>query len=459
MRRKIAATAVMMFLLFAAIISIPRTASAQIHIRVDKFSSEKFNIAVFPLFDVGRTKSPSVAKRIENRLNWCLDFTGLFRRINKEGFLEKPKPKGWKRENINFSDWMLLDALGLIKGWFKQSGKNVEFELILYDVFLQRALLSQRYSGKVEDVEKLVDEFANEMLKVLTGARGIFGTKIAFVRKVKGRRGWNKELFVVNLDGTGVRQLTRTGTPTLSPSWDKTGKRIVFTNFPPGHRNAAPYLLTFLTGGKVSIRPVKLFNYLANAPRFSPVDDRIAITLSRDGNEEIYIINTEGRLRRRITRNIAVDVSPSWSPDGNWLAFSSRRSGFNHIYKIRSSGVGRAIRLTYVGTDNGSPTWSPRGDLIAFSGQDRRKHGGKWNIFTMKPDGSELTRLTWASGDNEQPWFSPDGQYIVFSSNRRGRYELYIMRNDGTNQRPLSARGVPGQMPCWGPRTTTGGAE
>lgn len=340
----------------AALAAAPR-ARAQAYIRIDKFSQEKYSLAIPPLYDRSAPPQPATGERLERRLFWAVDFTSLFKRLERASFLENPASGGWTAEQIRFADWAILDALGLIKGWYQVSGKTLEMELNLFDVFQQRKILGRKYKGSLEAVESMIDAFANDLLEALTGVKGSFGTRLAFVRRVKNRnaRETNKELFVIDLDGRNLQKVTSSSTPTLSPSWSRDGKQIVFIKYPSVDptrpQPPAPFLLNLR---EKTVRPVARFPFMANSPRFSPIEDEIAISLSREGNEELYLMSLSGQLLRRLTYNPGIDVSPSFSPDGKELAFSSDRSGQTHIYKMSLAG-GEPQRLTYNGTDNGMP--------------------------------------------------------------------------------------------------------
>lgn len=441
---------VIFFLLLTLALAIPSTGSqlfAQNYIKIDSYSKEKFNLALYPLYDQSRPQSAKTRITIENRIKWALDFTGLFKRIDPASYLEKPMANGWLRKNTNFSDWMVLDVLGLIKGWYKLDGTKITIELLLFDVFLQKEIWQNKKTVKLENLEKTIDSFISEILKVLTGQPGIFDKKIAFLRKVKyrGKKWPVKELFITEMSGQKVQKKTFNQRTVLSPSWQKDNRAIVVSHFPPSGQST-PYLLN-LTNNR--FERIGHFSELVASPSFSPKKNIIAVSMATPGDsaEDIFIINKAGKKIKRITRALGSDTSPSFSGDGKKLVFSSNRSGRNQLYTVASDG-GRATRLTFVVSECVKPAWSPNSDLIAFAAQDRRKHGGKWNIFTIRADGSQIKRLTWQNGHNEQPSFSPDGQYIFFSSTRRGQYEIYMMRSDGSNQRPLSRTGVRGEMPA-----------
>jgi TolB protein len=187
---------------------------------------------------------------------------------------------------------------------------------------------------------------------------------------------------------------------------------------------------------------------------FLPGDTHLLLTLSKDGNPDIYNITADGNTLVQLTRgpNHAMNVEPAISPDGKIIAFSSDRAGRPHIFTMNTDGTG-VKRLTFAGKYNASPVWSPDGKTIAFAGYD----SDHFDVFTMNADGSGLKRLTdsrKASGkaaNNEGPTWSPDGRHIMFSSDRTGKYQLYVVSPDGSNERRITEDSLTWDKPKWSP--------
>ena len=177
---------------------------------------------------------------------------------------------------------------------------------------------------------------------------------------------------------------------------------------------------------------------------------QIAFSSNRDGNHEIYVMDADGTNQRRLTNNPASDYSPSWSPDGKRMAFVSRRDGHVHpidgwrtseIYVMDADGNNQQ-RLTDNDFYDTHPSWSPDGERIAFisrrAGHFIGEFGLSSEIYVMDADGKNTRRLTNNRKTDVSPSWSSDGKRIVFSSYRDGNAEIYVMDNDGGNQQKLT---------------------
>ena len=171
------------------------------------------------------------------------------------------------------------------------------------------------------------------------------------------------------------------------------------------------------------------------------------LSASLDGNTEIFRLpygqNTKPQ---RLTRNWAIDVSPSWSPDGKKMVFVSDRAVRPDLY-VMDLKRGKISRLTFEGSYNADPAWSPRGDQIAYVSRVN-KH---FQIFRIRPDGSEATQLTTGAGDHLTPTWSPDGRLIAFSSNQQGSYDIYLIRSAGGGMKRITWDYHDETDPAWSP--------
>ena len=236
------------------------------------------------------------------------------------------------------------------------------------------------------------------------------GNQIAF----SSNRDGDYELYVMNVDGSGVHQLTDHSSWDRQPAWSPDGNQIAFSSNRDGD-----YELYVMNADGSGVHQLTDHRSSDQQPAWSPDGNQIAFSSNRDGDYELYVMNADGSGVHQLTDHRSSDQQPAWSPDGNQIAFSSNRDGDYELYVINADGsnVRRHDRqLTYFSsrTDR-TPTWSPNGGQIAFS-------SGSNGIYVMNVDGSNVRRLT----EGVQPAWSPDGGQIAFSSDRDGNLEIYV---------------------------------
>ena len=181
-------------------------------------------------------------------------------------------------------------------------------------------------------------------------------------------------------------------------------------------------------------------------PAWSPDGTKIAFHSDRDGNFEIYVMNSDGSGVTRVTNNAALDGVPVWSPDGTKIAFASSRDGRNEIYVMSSDGSG-VTRASSEQEEEQQPSWSPDGTRIAFISA----RAGQYDVYVMNADGSGITRLTNDPAGTFEPSWSPDGTRIAFRSNRDGNPQIYVMNADGSGVTRLTNNYDSDWQPAWSP--------
>ncbi len=238
-------------------------------------------------------------------------------------------------------------------------------------------------------------------------------------------QGLDFELYEMGRDGTGLRQLTHVSGLHIEAAWAPDGTQIAFTG---GRWDGNWDIYTMdADGGNL----VNLTQHPAadGRPMWSPDGTKIAFNTARDGgrpfcsgNWEIYAMRADGSASTNLTNNRATDCWPSWSPDGQRIAFGSNRSGAGEIYAMDADGD-NPVQLTHRLGNDQWPSWSPDGRRLVF-GSER---SGNFDLYAMDADGGNIQRLTYHPAREEWPSWSPDGRYIAFSSNRRGATDVYVM--------------------------------
>ncbi len=371
-----------------------------------------------------------------------LAFSGLFDFLNPAAFVEDYSKAGVTPGTFKMTDWSSIGAEFLLKGHGSVQGKTVSLELYLYATASGRQLFAKRYRSTPDSLRKLAHTISNDVMFALTGKRGPFTSKIAFVSDRTGK----KEIYVMDYDGFNPIKVTRNFSHSMAPAWSPDGDKIVFTAITKNSHNVRNHNLFIyqLSTGKISMLSNKAG--INSGAVYSPDGKKLALTMSFVGNPEIFLMDPRTKVAQRITHSYGLDVDPAWSPDGTQMAFVSDRSGRPMVYKMNANGS-NVTRLTFAGDYNATPSWSPNGDKLAFAGWDK----SKFDIFIMSPDGTNMERLTKDMGNNEDPNFAPDGYFIVYSSNRTGKKNLYITNVDNTVHRRITSDFGNCEAPRWGP--------
>ncbi len=449
-------------LTFFALTSIQNAhgSDSKIYISVGEAKVRKSLLALpaFKYFSASKSKAniqlgDELFKIIYNDLN----VSGLFTFIKPAAFLENPqntslKPAPGDSKGFKFKNWKTIGAEFLIRGGYKVSGNDLSLEIYVYHVPQAKLIMGKTYEGSKSSVRKIAHAFSNDLMKSLTGKRGMFDTKIvASVSKPPG----SKEIFIMDWDGANPKKITNHKSIAISPAWSTDGNKIAYTAFayhPKAKtRNADLFLYNIKSGKRWLISYRKGIN---SGATFLPDEKHLLLTISQTGSPDIFKMTEDGKKLTRITRGPgrSMNVEPAISPDGKTIAFSSDRSGKPMIYTMSVHG-GPAKRLTFAGKYNASPTWSPDGKKIAFAGFDK----GHFDIFIINANGSGLKRLTKAKktngkwANNESPTFSPDGSAIMFTSDRSGTHQLYIVSPDGNNERRITFDRKSYEKPKWSP--------
>ncbi|MBK9073070.1 MAG: Tol-Pal system beta propeller repeat protein TolB [Myxococcales bacterium] len=358
----------------------------------------------------------AASREIAEVLSKNLAIAGYFKVLDPKSFLADLAVESM---GIDPAKWRDVGAYGVVKYRATTTGDRIALEFRFYEVAKGADVrLTRTYSGKKADVRGFAHQWSNELVKYLTGEPGFFGSRLAFVTK----KGTSSQVFAIDCDGANATAITRNTSTNILPAWSRSGALVAFTSY---MRNNPDLYVVGAGGG----RPRKVASYkgMNTGASFSPDGSQLAVTLSKDGNAEIYIINvSDGSIVRRITNDRGIDTSPAWSSDGRELAFVSDRDGSPQIYVVSASG-GTPKRVSQNGNYNTTPTWSPRGRVLAYTTRD----GGRYDIVTLDLTTKVMARITQNEGNNEEPSFAPNGRAIAFASTRPGGAGIYIAPADG----------------------------
>jgi len=432
-------THLLLSLTFWTIMASSLPCQARVYIDITAPHLRKIPTAVPLLKQLGPgIKQEELVVTFADLLAKTIDFTGFFKILDRQSFLENPQQSSLLQHAINFKNWTDIGAELLVKGGFQYHKDLLKIELRLFDTFSGRLIIGKRYTGHLNDHRRMIRRFSDDMIRILTGHQGIFSTQIAFISTTTG----HKEIYIADFDGYNPRQFTDTKAITLFPAWSSDGKWLAYTDYRHGKPDLYLRDIKQRRGTVVSLKGSSI------TPCWVPGQFALAASLSHKGNPSIYLLTGKGKIMKKLTLHWDIDVSPTWSPDGKAMAFVSNRSGGPQIY-IKNMEDGNIRRLTYEGNYNTSPQWSPRDNYIAYSAMSRNDGT---NIRVIPVQGGEPIQLTNNAENNESPTWSPDGSLIAFCSDREGRSRIYVMNANGSNQRRLLALEGEQTSPAWSPR-------
>ena len=263
--------------------------------------------------------------------------------------------------------------------------------------------------------------------------------KIAF----QSNRDGDWEIYIMNIDGSNLVQLTHNTVTDAYPVWSPDGQQIAFETERDG--NSEIYLMN-----ADGTEPQNLSRHPANErdPAWSPDGTRIAFDSDRKSNQELYIMNSDGSDVTTLTETIGRNILPAWAPDEKRMAYTGNRYlGWNvYVMKIDQT---HDKRITD-GHGACRPDWSPDGKKIAYVSQ---KADGKGDVWIMNPDGSQKQQLTFDTENYDYyPDWSPDGNHLLYaktSDKKRGNWELYVMTADGKQHARLTHHPARDEFPNW----------
>ncbi len=393
-------------------------------------------IAVVPFAWEGATPPPEdVSSVIANDLRR----SGRFAPLPDQDLIARPH----EGAQVQFADWRALDVENLLVGRVKVMGPGsyvVQFQL--FDVYKGVQMAGYSIPAGNDNLRRTAHHVADIVYETLTGQRGAFNTRIAYV--VALPPGVNDaaryQLQVADSDGYAPNTILRSPQPLMSPAWSPDGTRLAYVSFE--NRRPEIFIQDVLSGQRRSVSHSKGIN---GAPAWSPNGRQLAVTLSQKGNPDIYILDVATGQTRQLTRSFAIDTEPAWTPDGKTIAFTSDRGGKPQIYQIAVNG-GRPQRVTFEGEYNARPEFSPDGKQLVFvNGQQN-----KYRIAIMELEHNILRILTDGTLD-ESPSFAPNGSMLLYATRAADRGLLAAVSVDGRVRQRLVPQAGDVREPAWSP--------
>jgi TolB protein len=413
--------------LIAALAASPLApAFAQFRVEVSGVGLTQLPIALVPF--KGEDASP---QKISAIVQADLERSGQFRGVDASGqsLDEGSRP--------DLSLWRQRTADSLVAGSVTRlADGRFDVKFRLWDVVRGQDLGGQSYTVPQGDLRLAAHRIADYVYEKLTGEKGIFSTRIAYVTK----GGTRYSLWVADADGENAQAALASPEPIISPVWSANGGQLAYVSFES--RKPVVYVHTVASGQR---RLVANFKGSNSAPAWAPDGNTLAVTLSRDGGSQLFTIPSGGGEPRRLTQSNSIDTEPVYSADGSTIYFVSDRGGAPQIYKM-SAGGGNPTRGTFSGTYNISPSISADGRWLAYIS----RVGGAFKLHVMELATGNVAALTDTTAD-ENPSFAPNSKLIVYATRLGGREALMTTTLDGKIKARLAGQAGDIREPDWGP--------
>ncbi len=400
-------------------------ARAQVTIDVSGVSTTQIPIAIagFTTEQAGNTDVAAVIRSDLGR-------SGSFKLIDG-------MPPTSELASIDYATWRNKSVDALVTGSVtKLANGKYDVRFRLSDTLSQKAIENLSIVSTEGDMRATGHRIADIVFEKLTGEKGIFSTRIAFVSKGAGMF----KLNVADWDGDNIQTALNSPEPIMSPSWAPDGSRLAYVSFE--NKKPVVYVQNIFTQQRSVVANQKGSN---SAPAWAPDGKTLAVALTKHGLSQIYAVNADGTGLRRLSESSAIDTEPRFSPDGSTIYFTSDRGGSPQIYRMPAAG-GEAKRVTFNGTYNVSPRISPDGKRLAYL----TRRDGKYSLALRDLSGTSDQILT-DTGRDESPSFSPNGKWVLYATRTAGKDFLMAITTDSKVKQRLTSSGSEIREPSWGP--------
>jgi TolB protein len=366
-----------------------------------------------------------------------LERSGQFQSLKRSLMLSFP----FQKDDVYYRDWQYLATEYLVIGQILPTdtgGYQVDYQL--FDVQRQEAIVGGRFSGGKNDLRALGHSVSDAVYEALTGLKGAFRTRIAYVAADKKINPSYYKLLVADADGYNAKEILKSSQPIMSPSWSRDATKLAYVSFETNR--PAIYVQDITTGKRERIKSFKGIN---GAPAWSPDGGKLAMVLSKDGNAEIYVLDLTSKRLTRVTKHYGIDTEPAWSVDGKHILFTSDRGGKPQIYQVTLDS-GWVERLTFEGDYNARGSLTHDGRFLVLVS----RHDEQFHIAVQDLQRGTMSLLTQTSLD-ESPSVAPNGSMVIYSTQVGGRDILAAVSIDGKVKFNIPANEGVVREPAWSP--------
>lgn len=429
---------IMILLTSIAIGLVSQSARAALNLELTKGMAAAIPIAVVPFTD-SQTNSPV---DIASIIHHDLANSGQFNVLANGSIAEYPHTSG----QINSKYWQGKNVDDMVVGNVQSIGGGrykITYSLVnLFNQAPNNVLLTEELTVSENDMRRAAHHISDRVYQQLTGVKGIFSTRLAYVlvQRHPGQPA-KFQLMISDQDGYGPKPILISSQPIMSPSWSPDGRQLTYVSF----ESFLPqiYVSDVATGKR---RLITSFKGINGAPEWSPDGRKLAVALSRGAaNPNLYLLDMSSGGLQQVTNDTSINTEPNWSPDGQSLIFTSDRGGSPQIYEVNLA-TKQAQRVTFTGNYNSSASYTPdRQNIVLLNRQ-----GGGFNIAALNLQTGNVQVLT-HGGNNQSPSVAPNGKMVVYATKQAGHSVLAMASTDGKVNVQLPDQLGDVQEPAWSP--------